>query len=221
MSARLVVLISGTGRNLQAMIDAAEAGDLHADIVGVISNRPGAPGLARAEAAGVPTQVIDHAGYASREAFDADLVAAVTALTPDIVALAGFMRILTPMFITPLAGKLLNIHPSLLPKYRGLRTHTRALAAGDAWHGASVHFVTEELDGGPVILQGRTAVTDHDTPESLADRVMREVELSIYPRVVRAMADGRLALVDGVVHLDGTPLDRPLVDNDILEATDA
>lgn len=215
---RLLVLISGTGRNLQAMIDARSAGTLDVDMVGVISNRPGVTGLRRAEHAGIPTQVVDHRDYASREAFDHALLTRVTEAAPDIVALAGFMRILTPVFITPLQGRLLNIHPSLLPKYRGLNTHARALAAGDRWHGASVHLVTEELDDGPVVLQGRTAITHDDTPESLAERVMRDVEVHIYPQVLRWIASGRLRMIDGRAEFDGSLLDTPLDWHDIANA---
>lgn len=207
---RVVVLISGTGRNLQALIDTQASGHLGADIVHVVSNRPGAPGLERAAAAGIPTTVIDHRHYPSREAFDAALGEVVGACRPDVVALAGFMRILTSDFIRRFSGRLLNIHPSLLPKYRGLHTHRRALEAGDAQHGASIHFVTEELDGGPVVLQGRITVGSTDTPETLARRVMEEIELHIYPLAVRWMADGRLQLRDGSAWMDGDPLDQPL-----------
>ena len=208
--ARLVVLISGTGRNLQALIDASTRGDLGAQIVKVISNRSAVAGLARAEAAGIATQTIDHRGFDTREAFDAALGDAIAAAAPDIVALAGFMRILTADFIRRFEGRLLNIHPSLLPKYRGLHTHRRALEAADRWHGASIHFVTEELDGGPVVLQGRIAVEPEDTEQTLARRVMEEVELLIYPAAVRWMADGRLRLQDHLAWLDDTRLQTPV-----------
>ncbi|MEN8821539.1 MAG: phosphoribosylglycinamide formyltransferase [Abyssibacter sp.] len=208
--ARLVVLISGTGRNLQALIDAQAMGQLGAQIVHVVSNRPKVPGLDRAAAAGIPTSVVDHQDYPSREAFDTALAEVVEACHPDVIALAGFMRILTPGFIRRFAGRLLNIHPSLLPKYRGLHTHRRALEAGDREHGASIHFVTEELDGGPVVLQGRIHIGSTDTPDTLARRVMEEIELQIYPAAVRWMADGRLQLCDGRALMDGDPLDQPL-----------
>ena len=208
--ARLVVLISGTGRNLQALIDASTRGDLGAQIVKVISNRSAVAGLARAEAAGIATQTIDHRGFDTREAFDAALGDAIAAAAPDIVALAGFMRILTAAFIRRFEGRLLNIHPSLLPKYRGLHTHRRALEAADRWHGASIHFVTEELDGGPVVLQGRIAVEPEDTEQTLARRVMEEVELLIYPAAVRWMAGGRLRLQDHLAWLDDTRLQTPV-----------
>lgn len=208
--ARLVVLISGTGRNLQALIDAQALGQLGAEIVHVVSNRPGAQGLDRAAAAGIATTVVDHKHFASRDDFDAALAEVIEASRPDIVVLAGFMRILTPAFIRRFEGRLLNIHPSLLPKYRGLHTHRRALEAGDPWHGASIHFVTEELDGGPVVLQGRINVGSTDTPETLARRVMEEIELNIYPLAVRWMADRRLQWRDGQAWMDGDPLDQPL-----------
>ena len=208
--ARLVVLISGTGRNLQALIDAQALGQLGAEIVHVVSNRPDVQGLDRAAAAGIATTVVDHKHFASRDDFDAALAEVIEASRPDIVVLAGFMRILTPAFIRRFEGRLLNIHPSLLPKYRGLHTHRRALEAGDAWHGASIHFVTEELDGGPVVLQGRINVGSTDTPETLARRVMEEIELNIYPLAVRWMADRRLQWRDGQAWMDGDPLDQPL-----------
>ncbi len=191
--ARLVVLISGTGRNLQALIDAQAMGQLGAQIVHVVSNRPKVPGLDRAAAAGIPTSVVDHQDYPSREAFDTALAEVVEACHPDVIALAGFMRILTPGFIRRFAGRLLNIHPSLLPKYRGLHTHRRALEAGD-----------REL------LQGRIHIGSTDTPDTLARRVMEEIELQIYPAAVRWMADGRLQLCDGRALMDGDPLDQPL-----------
>lgn len=208
--ARLVVLISGTGRNLQALIDAQALGQLGAEIVHVVSNRPDVQGLDRAAAAGIATTVVDHKHFASRDDFDAGLAEVIEASRPDIVVLAGFMRILTPAFIRRFEGRLLNIHPSLLPKYRGLHTHRRALEAGDPWHGASIHFVTEELDGGPVVLQGRINVGSTDTPETLARRVMEEIELNIYPLAVRWMADRRLQWRDGQAWMDGDPLDQPL-----------
>lgn len=204
---RVVVLISGTGRNLQALIDTCADDDVDAQIVGVISNRPGAAGLQRATDAGTPATTIDHTEFESRAAFDMALAAAIEQFEADVILLAGFMRILTPDFIAQFAGRMLNIHPSLLPKYRGLNTYARAIEAGDTEAGASVHFVTAELDGGPVVLQGRCPVQADDTPETLAERVMREVELRIYPQVLRWLAQGRLQsaargfLFDGVEHL--------------------
>lgn len=205
----LAVLISGTGRNLQAILDAVEQGRIDADMAVVISNRPQAPGLERARKAGVDTQIVDHQNHGERESYDAALATALDAYRPDVIALAGFMRILTPAFVSRYQGRMFNIHPSLLPKYRGLHTHRRALEAGDTTHGASVHYVTPELDGGPVVLQGSIAVQPTDTEASLAQRVMQEVELHIYPQVLAWAAAGRLKLEDGVVILDGERLTQP------------
>lgn len=192
MSARIVVLISGEGRNLQALIDACADGRIDGRIVGVLSNRSDAGGLARAVAAGIDTCVLSHRDHASREDYDAALVAHLQTWQPDIVALAGFMRILTPVFVRAFAGRMLNIHPSLLPRHRGLHTHQAVLDAGDALHGATVHFVNEELDGGPLVVQGQFTVRAHDTAVTLAGRVMNEVELKIYPQAVAWMARGEL-----------------------------
>ena len=155
---RLCVLISGNGSNLQAMIDSIEAGQLQAEIVAVISNRPGVFGLERAVKAGIPAHCLDHKDFSDRNEFDAKLQSLIDSFSPDGVVLAGFMRILTPEFVEHFSGKLLNIHPSLLPKYKGLHTHQRAIDNGDKEHGVSVHFVTPELDGGPVIIQSRVPV---------------------------------------------------------------
>jgi phosphoribosylglycinamide formyltransferase-1 len=212
---RIVVLISGGGRNLQALIDHTRAGHIQGRIAGVISNRADAGGLARAAEAGIPAQVIPHTQFAAREDFDRALADAVRAQRPDIVVLAGFMRVLGPAFIGEFHGRLLNIHPSLLPKHPGLKTHERALAAGDAQHGASVHFVTPEVDGGPVIVQGRFGVLAGDTAQTLADRVMREVEVKIYPQAVAWMARGALRLIDGRVAFNGKPLAKPLSMQDL------
>ena len=207
---RLVVLISGRGRNLQAFIEATRDGRIAADIALVVSNRADAAGLELARDAGIPTLVIAHRDYPTREAFDAQLIAAIAPLQPDLVLLAGFMRILTPAFIRAFEGRLLNIHPSLLPRYPGLDTHARAIAAGDAEHGASVHLVTEELDGGPVIMQGAIPVRPTDDAASLAERVMCEVELRIYPQVVSLLMRGDLSLRGGSIEYRGAPLSRPL-----------
>jgi phosphoribosylglycinamide formyltransferase-1 len=198
---RIVVLISGNGSNLQAIIDAS----IDADIGCVISNRPDAFGLERARRAGIPTVTIDHRAFASREAFDAELMRAIDAQRPDLVVLAGFMRILTREFVTHYRGRLINIHPSLLPKYTGLHTHRRALEAGDSEHGATVHFVTEQLDGGPAIMQARIAIETTDTEQSLAERLLLQ-EHAIYPLVVRWFIEGRLQLDDNRVLLDGNEL---------------
>jgi len=207
---RLVVLISGQGRNLQAILDAAAAGTLPANVAGVVSNKADAAGLERARCAGVPAHVVPHADYAERSAFDAALLAQVEQLRPDIVAMAGFMRVLGDPIIARLKGRIVNIHPSLLPKYPGLRTHRRALEAGDAEHGASVHFVTEQLDGGPVAIQGRFSVRPQDDEATLAERVMQEVELKIYPQALAWMARGELRLVADRVQFRSRPLSAPL-----------
>lgn len=217
MSARIVVLISGQGRNLQALIDAIAAGKLPARIAAVVSNRADAAGLERARAAGIPTEVLVHTAYPSREAFDEALTAVVAGYRPDVVVLGGFMRILTAVFIRSFAGRLLNIHPSLLPRYPGLHTHQRALDAGDATHGATVHFVTEELDGGPCIIQGELMVLSQDTAHSLAERVMNEIEKRIYPQAVAWVARGELAMQDGQVLFRGLPLAAPLALADLEE----
>ncbi|WP_295463797.1 phosphoribosylglycinamide formyltransferase [uncultured Pseudomonas sp.] len=198
----VVVLISGHGSNLQALIDAARP---PVRIAAVIANRAEAYGLERARQAGIATAVIDHREHADRESFDAALAASIDAQGADLVVLAGFMRILTPAFVRRYQGRLLNIHPSLLPLYKGLHTHQRALDAGDAWHGCSVHFVTEELDGGPVALQSRVPVRVDDTPESLATRV-HAAEHLLYPVAVRLYAEGRLRLGTAGAELDGQAL---------------
>jgi phosphoribosylglycinamide formyltransferase-1 len=199
---RLAVLISGRGSNLQAFIAACDRGDLAAQISLVISNNPTAAGLQRASEAGLATRCINHRDYPSREAFDEALVDELRANAIDLVILAGFMRILTPVFIEPYRGRLLNIHPSLLPKYPGLDTHQRALDAGDSEAGATVHFVTAELDGGPPVLQARVPILQGDTADSVAARVA-EQEHIIYPLAARWLAQGRLALTDSGATLDG------------------
>ncbi|WP_447589970.1 phosphoribosylglycinamide formyltransferase [Aquipseudomonas campi] len=201
----VVVLISGSGSNLQALIDSSTAADNPTRIRAVFSNRADAYGLQRAQAAGIATEVLDHKQFDGRESFDAALIDAIDAYQPDLVVLAGFMRILTPGFVRHYAGRLLNIHPSLLPKYKGLHTHQRALEAGDDEHGCSVHFVTEELDGGPLAVQAVIPVQSTDTPDSLAQRV-HEQEHRIYPLAVRWFAEGRLRLGDKGAELDGQPL---------------
>ncbi|MNF26480.1 Phosphoribosylglycinamide formyltransferase [compost metagenome] len=200
----VVVLISGSGSNLQALIDSLGE-DNPARICAVISNRADAYGLTRAQNAGIATAVLDHKTFAGREAFDAALIEAIDAHQPDLVVLAGFMRILTPGFVQHYAGRLFNIHPSLLPKYKGMHTHQRALEAGDAEHGCSVHFVTEELDGGPLVVQAVVPVQPGDSAETLASRVQIG-EHRIYPLAVRWFAEGCLRLTSRGVELDGTPL---------------
>ena len=202
---RIVVLISGNGSNLQSLLDQAANRRLNGSVVAVISNKADAYGLERARAAGVATAVLPGKDYAERERFDTDLMALIDSHQPDLLVLAGFMRILTPGFVRHYAGRMLNIHPSLLPKYQGLNTHQRAIDAGDAEHGCSVHFVTEELDGGPVILQARVPVFAEDDATTVAERVQVQ-EHAIYPLAVRWFCDGRLAMKDGRAWLDGAPL---------------
>ncbi|MEW6352972.1 MAG: phosphoribosylglycinamide formyltransferase [Pseudomonadota bacterium] len=205
-----VVLISGRGTNLHAIIEAVRAQRLPLDIRAVISNRADAPGLAYARDAGITTRVLEHGAFPDRRAFDAALQKLIDSFSPELIALAGFMRILSPEFVEHYQGRMLNIHPSLLPAFPGLDTHQRALSAGAREHGASVHFVTADVDGGPVILQARVPVLAHDTPQSLAARVL-EQEHVIYPRSLRWFAEGRLRLdsKDGKARalLDGRPID--------------
>lgn len=212
---KLAVLISGSGSNLQAFIDACTSRELPAEIALVLSNRPDAGGLARAEAAGIPTRVVDHKDYSEREAFDRALVEALDPAGADLVILAGFMRILTPVFITAYRGRLLNIHPSLLPKYPGLNTHQRAMEAGDSHTGATVHFVTEELDGGPPVVFARVPIHADDSVAELAARVQQR-EHVIYPLAARWFAEGRLQLDGDRALLDGEELPAGGVDADSL-----
>jgi len=209
--ARLAVLISGRGSNLQAFIDACDCGEINAEIAVVISNNPGAEGLNKAADAGIPTRCIDHRGYPSRESFDAALVEEVQRWAADAVILAGFMRILTPVFIQPFSGRLLNVHPSLLPRYPGLHTHQRALDAGDSQGGVTVHFVTLELDGGPPIIQARVPILPGDTAQTLADRVIEKEHL-IYPLAAQWLIAGRLLLTDNGASLDGEPIPATGID---------
>lgn len=193
MSSRIVVLISGSGTNLQAIIDACKSTDYPGTVVGVVSNKSDAYGLTRAQNADIATIALSHKEFESREGYDQALIAKIDQFHPDVIVLAGFMRILTPEFVQHYQGKLLNIHPSLLPKYQGLNTHQRAIDAGDKEHGVSVHFVTEELDGGPVILQAKVPVFDGDTSDDLAERV-HEQEHRIYPLVVKWLCQNRLSM---------------------------
>ena len=205
MTHQLAVLISGSGTNLQAIMDAQKAGTLDAEIAVVFSNRANAPGLERAAQAGIPTASLDHRDYPDREQFDQAMIEVLTPYAPDTVVLAGFMRILSAVFVRHYAGQLINIHPSLLPKYRGLNTHARALEAGDSEHGCSIHFVTEELDGGPLIAQAPIAVHANDTVDSLSKGVQQREHL-LYPQVLQWRARDRLELTDNGVVLDGKPL---------------
>ncbi|WP_312263963.1 phosphoribosylglycinamide formyltransferase [Rivihabitans pingtungensis] len=203
----IVILISGRGSNMQAIVEAQLPG---ARIAAVIANRPDAAGLAWAAERGIATAALDHKAFASREDFDAALAAQIDAFAPDLVVLAGFMRILTPGFTQHYAGRMFNIHPSLLPAFPGLHTHQRALDAGCRLAGATVHFVTAELDHGPIVAQGVVAVADDDTADSLAAKVLR-VEHQIYPQAVRWFVEGRLTLAGQRVQVDGGSADGALV----------
>jgi phosphoribosylglycinamide formyltransferase-1 len=200
----VVVLISGSGSNLQALIDSL-GDDNPVRLCAVVSNRAEAFGLQRAQAAGIATHVVQHKDFADREAFDAALMEIIDTHRPQLVVLAGFMRILTPGFVRHYQGRLLNIHPSLLPKYKGLDTHRRALEAGDREHGCSVHFVTDELDGGPVAIQAAFAIDPDESLGKLTDRV-HAAEHIIYPLAVRWFAEGRLRLAEQGAMLDEIPL---------------
>ncbi|MBA5237583.1 phosphoribosylglycinamide formyltransferase [Pectobacterium aroidearum] len=197
----IVVLISGHGSNLQALIDACKNGRLKGKIVAVFSNNAEAYGLERAQNADIPTCVLNPEDFADRAAFDAALANEIEQYEPALVVLAGYMRILSPEFVAQFAGKMLNIHPSLLPKYPGLHTHSKALENGDREHGTSVHFVTDELDGGPLILQAKVPVFSDDTEESLSERVKTH-EHTIYPMVINWFLNGRLVMRDNEAWLD-------------------
>ncbi|MET0026981.1 MAG: phosphoribosylglycinamide formyltransferase [Candidatus Thiodiazotropha sp.] len=210
---RLVVLISGSGSNLQAIIDAIQAGNLPARIAAVISNRPDVKGLERARQAGIETRVLDHRDYPDRDTYDQALIEVIDRYEPGLVVLAGFMRILTEDFVRHYAGRMFNIHPSLLPKYTGLHTHRRAIEAGDRLHGASIHFVTEKLDGGPLVAQAQVPIEAGDDEQRLAARVL-EREHRLYPLTIRWFAEQRLTMNEkGEVILDGQRLDQPVVFN--------
>ncbi|MFT0211885.1 phosphoribosylglycinamide formyltransferase [Pseudomonas sp. F1_0610] len=198
---KLVVLISGSGSNLQAIIDATK-NSATIQVSAVISNKADAYGLVRAQSADIPTHILNHKDYAGREAFDQALVHCIDQYQPDLVVLAGFMRILTPVFTEHYTGRLFNIHPSLLPKHKGLNTHARALEEGDAQHGCSVHFVTAELDGGPVVIQAKLDIKSTDTANTLAQRV-HLLEHQIYPMAIQWFAQQRLQLTAQGASLDG------------------
>jgi phosphoribosylglycinamide formyltransferase-1 len=199
---RVLVLISGSGSNLQALIDGWKSGELPIDLVAVVSNRPAVLGLERATKANIPTLVLDHKGFADRETFDRALMEKIDSFAPDLIVLAGFMRILTPEFTQRYLGRMLNIHPSLLPKYQGLHTHQRALEAGEKNHGVTVHFVTAELDGGPAVIQASVPTLIGDDATTLAKRVQRQ-EHVIYPLAVKWFATGELQMVNGKSLLKG------------------
>ncbi|MFT6991917.1 MAG: phosphoribosylglycinamide formyltransferase-1 [Paraglaciecola sp.] len=197
----IVVLVSGHGSNLQAIIDDISEQKINAKISAVIANQETAYGLTRAENAGIPAICIDHKSFASREEYDAEMVSCIDEFTPDLIVLAGFMRILTPAFVEHFKGRMLNIHPSLLPKYKGLHTHQRAIDANDLEHGASVHFVTPELDGGPVVLQSKVPVFEQQDTQELAERVQQQ-ERQMYPLVIKWFCENRLKMIDNKAVLD-------------------
>jgi len=199
---RIVVLVSGSGSNLQAILDACQQGQINGSVAAVFSNKADAFGLERARTASIPATALDHTQFADREAFDRQMMQEIDAYAPDLVVLAGYMRILSPEFVQHYAGRMLNIHPSLLPKYPGLHTHRRAIENGDDEHGASIHFVTEELDGGPIVLQAKVPVFSDDSEEDVAARVQYQ-EHMIYPLVIGWFVDGRLVMRDGSAWLDG------------------
>lgn len=212
---RLAVLISGRGRNLQAILDAVADGRIRAAMACVVSNRAEAAGLERARRAGVPAAVVCPADFPDRDRFEQELTRVLESHGTTLVALAGFMRVLGPAFIARWRHRMVNIHPSLLPRHRGLHTHRRVLEAGDAEHGASVHFVTEELDGGPVVIQGRFSVQPDDDEHSLAQRAMNDIELKIYPQALAWLARGDLRATADGVEFKGRALAAPLTLGDL------
>ncbi|NQY63733.1 MAG: phosphoribosylglycinamide formyltransferase [Alteromonadaceae bacterium] len=205
MRSRILVLISGNGSNLQAIINACKSENYPGEVVAVISNKADVYGLTRAQEANIDAQVLSHQSFDSRENYDQALMKLIDGYQPDLIVLAGFMRILTPAFVQKYHEKLLNIHPSLLPKYQGLNTHQRAIDAGDTEHGVSVHFVTEELDGGPVILQAKVPIFKGDIADELAARV-HEQEHRIYPLVVKWFCQQRLVMKNEAALFDGNLL---------------
>ena len=211
MTCRTAILISGSGSNLQAFIDRVTAGALDLDLRLVFSNRPAAFGLERARRAGIPAACIEHGDFDDRESFDRAVAAVLDESDPELIVLAGFMRILSPWFVAHYRGKILNIHPALLPKYPGLNTHRRVLDAGDEWHGSTVHFVTEELDGGPRILQGRLRVKPGESAAELQHRV-QAIEHVIYPAAAGLVASGNVEFRDGEAIIDGDKAPEPIVE---------
>ena len=207
--ATAAVLISGGGSNLQSLIDAAVSGDIAMQIAVVLSNKPDAKGLERARGAGIATECIENKDYEDRQTFDRALAETIDNYAPDLLILAGFMRILSTEFVAHYSGRILNIHPSLLPAYPGLHTHQRAIDNHDAWHGCTVHFVTDELDGGPPIIQARVPVKPDDTAETLAARVLK-LEHQIYPVAADLLAGGRIRCESGTVYFDDAPLEQPI-----------
>ncbi len=213
---RIAILISGRGSNMRSLVEAARAADFPADIVCVVSNRPDAAGVPWAFDQGIPTRVVDHKAYAARDAFEASLDATLETFRPDIVCLAGFMRVLSPGFVERWQGRMINIHPSLLPSFKGLHTHEQALAAGARISGCTVHFVVPEMDAGPIIAQGAVPVAPNDTPETLAARVLR-VEHQLYPQALRLVAEGQavmtgtsVAFTESLINQDASLFSPPL-----------
>lgn len=211
---RTVVLVSGSGTNLQAIIDAVAAGSLAVELVAVLSDKPEAFGLERARRAGIPDIAVGYNTFAQRADAEHALAARLASLEPDIVVLAGFMRILPASVVEAHTGRMLNIHPSLLPKFRGLHTYRRALEAGETWHGSTVHFVTPELDAGPALIQYRVRIAPDDTEDSLAARV-QQGEYRIYPRAIDWVATGRARLTDAGAELDGAILAAPVIEDEL------
>ena len=201
----LIVLISGNGSNLQAIIDSCASGEINAEIRAVVSNRPTAPGLERARAAGIPTHIVNHNDFKERRSFEIELEQIIDSYHPALIVLAGFMRILTPAFVNHYLGRLINIHPSLLPNFQGLNTHQRALDSGVKEHGVSVHFVTPELDGGPVIIRATLPILRDDNTDTLTERAQAQEHI-IYPQAIKWHTDGRLTLRDGQALLDNQPI---------------
>jgi len=214
---KIVVLISGTGSNLQAIIDSIATGELPVDIKAVISNRPNVKGLQRAQTANIPAISLDHTSFKSREAFDQQLIQTINQFQPDLVILAGFMRILTDHFVAQFDGRLINIHPSLLPDFKGLNTHQRALDAKKKQHGVTIHYVNNKLDGGPLILQAIINISDNDTAASLQQRIHQQ-EHVIYPMVIKWIAIQRLKIINQHVYLDQQLLKGPVkwIDNQLI-----
>jgi len=209
-SCNTAILISGSGTNLQSFIDDVASGELELSLSIVFTNRANAYGLTRARDAGIATACIEHRDYADRQSFDRAVAQTLDKAEPELILLAGYMRILSPWFVNHYAGRILNIHPALLPAFPGLDTHQRVLDADDTWHGSTVHFVTDELDAGPRILQGRLAVDADESADELATRV-QVIEHQIYPQAASWFANGRLAYHDGAAWLDGERLDEPIV----------
>ena len=207
---KAAILISGSGTNLQSFIDQVSDGHLQVDIAVVFSNRPDAYGLTCARKAGIQTACIEHGDFENRETFDRSIAAALDQFEPGLIILAGFMRILSPWFVRHYEGKVLNIHPALLPLYTGLNTHARVLEAGDKHHGSTVHFVTDQLDGGPRIIAGRTEVKAGETADELQARV-QAMEHQIYPQAAQLFAEGRATYENGEAWLDGKLLSDPVV----------